>query len=120
MEKEIVSTQAKIEERIKNKALVSYVEGEETKKVVARIKKKNIKNNNITLYKTSKINNAQNILLIFMPLILFLIGFGFGFLFKNQVYHYILSASIAIVGFIIAVVIKLIFNKFAKKAYFCE
>ena len=120
MEKEIVSTQAKIEERIKNKALVSYVDGEETKKVVAHIKNKNINSNNVTLYKASKINYVQNILLIFMPLILFLIGFGFGFLFKNQVYHYTLSASVAIVGFVIAVVIKLIFNKFAKQAYFCE
>lgn len=119
MEKNIISKEAKIEEVMKNKALVSYSDGENIKKVVARVKNKKV-GDVVTLYKAPKLKTWQNLLLILMPLFLFLCGFGFGFFFKNDLYHYILAASLAVFGFATAAAIKLIINKFAIQAYYCE
>lgn len=119
MNKNIISKEAKIEEIMKNKALVSYSLDGETKKVVAHVKNKRV-GDVVTLYKAPKFKTWQNLLLVLMPLFLFLCGFGFGFFFKNDLYHYILAASLAVFGFIVSATIKLIVNKFAKQAYYCE
>ncbi len=119
MEKNIISTEAKIEEVMKNKAIVTYTVGEETKKVVAHVKNKKV-GDVVALYKAPKFKTWQNLLLVLMPLFLFLCGFGFGFFFKNDLYHYILAASLAIFGFAVAAIIKLVVNKYAKQAYYCE
>ena len=120
MEKNLVSNEAKIEEISKNKALVSYAEGNTTKKVVAKAGKNSKVGDTVSLYSASKYPYFARLLLVLMPLIMFLAGFGFGFFFKNDLYHYLLAACLGILGFLILLVITLSTKKFSSKAYFCK
>lgn len=120
MEKNIISTEAKIEELGKNKALVSYKDGEKTKKVVAKIKSNKQVGDAVILFKDNKYPLWARILFVLLPIVLFLSGFGFGFFFNNDVYHYVLAASLGALGFLLNVFIILGLKKYSKLSYFCE
>ena len=120
MEKNIISNEAKIEEVSKNKALVSYQDGETTKKLVAKIKSNKQIGDSVVLYKDNKYPLWSRILFVLLPLVLFLAGFGFGFFFKNDIYHYVLAASLGVLGFLVNIFVVLALKKYSKLTYFCE
>ena len=121
MEKNIISNEAKIEELGKNKALVSYFDGEKTKKVVAKLKANNKQvGDSVVLFKDNKYPIWARILFVLLPIVLFLAGFGFGFFFNNELYHYVLAASLGVLGFLANIFIILGMKKYSKFSYFCE
>ena len=120
MEKNIISTEAKIEELSKNKALVSYKDGETNKKLVAKLKSNKQVGDNVVLFKDNKYPVWARIMFVLLPVVLFLAGFGFGFLLNNEVYHYVLAASLGVLGFLVNVFVILGLKKRSKLTYFCE
>lgn len=121
MEKNIISNEAKIEELGKNKALVSYVDGEKTKKVVAKIKSDNKQvGDAVVLFKDNKYPLWARILFVLLPIVLFFAGFGFGFFFNNELYHYVLAASLGVLGVLVNVFVVLGLKRRTKLAYYCE
>ena len=120
MEKNLISNEAKIEELGKNKALVSYKDGNKTKKIVAKLKSNKQVGDSVVLFKDNKYPLWARILFVLLPVVLFLAGFGFGFFFNNDVYHYVLAASLGILGFLLNVFVVLGLKKYSNLAYYCE
>ena len=96
-----------IKEVYKNKALV---ECDNFKQVVTLKSNKQV-GESVSLYKTHKFNLFVRVLFYIAPLILTLLGFGLGFLFANQLYHYILMASLGLLGFLVVLFVKLFYIK---------
>lgn len=93
---EIIAKEATIVEIYKNDALVEFGN---KKQVVALASKKQV-GDKVEVLKVKKFNTFVEILYSTLPLILFVLGFGFGFFFKENLYQYILASSCGILGFI--------------------
>ena len=86
-------------------------------KFVAETNEKLNKQDRVNIIKTSKELTLLESFIYFIPVVLFLIGFGFGFIFKENLYHYLLVLGLTLIGFIIVLFIKLFLAKFKKNKY---
>ena len=114
---EIISKEATVVEVYKKNALVEF---DNKKQVVALENKKQV-GDKVEVLKVDKFNTFIQILYSTFPLILFVLGFGFGFFFKKDLYQYILACSCGVLGLVVALFVKVFYiNKTKKYRYIAK
>ena len=118
--KNLVSNEAIITEKYKNKALVNFtLNGENVSKVVKLTKTAN-KGDTVTVYQIPRFNVVLTVLYSLLPLLMFALGMGLGFLLNNEIYHYVLAAGSALFGFGIVVLVRFLVVKYNPYKYIAE
>lgn len=115
---EKVCENAVVKEVYKNTALVEF----ENKKRVVKLKSAKNVGDVVSVYSKRINTNLIQILLFVFPIVMFLIGFGIGFIFKASLYHYLLASCMG-VGSLCAVICAKLFciNKIDNNIlYFAE
>ena len=120
MKKELVSNEVTVLEQHNNKALVSFTCEKEQLTKVVKLNKNVNKGESVTVYKVSRFNLFWQILYAILPLIMLVAGFGLGFLFKNDLYHYILGAGCGVLGFVVSLSARFIVAKYKPFKYIAE
>lgn len=120
MKNQIISKNATVVETAKKIAIVEAKINGENKTFVAKTKSKKEIGDNVELFVAPRFPKVLRLMLYCFPLILFLIGFGVGFIFSEELYHYILASSLGILGFAILAIILLIDKNNSKNAYYIK
>lgn len=103
---------AVVKEVYKNTALVEF----ENKKRVVKLKTPKAEGDTVVVY-SKKINtNLIQIIMFVLPIFMFLVGFGVGFVFTSALYHYLLASCMGVGTLLAVIFVKLFYiNKIDNK-----
>ena len=108
----IFKKNCEILEIYKNNVLVKAGDEKFVAKTTEQLNKQDV----VNLYKKLA-KNEINIFVYLLPIMLFILGFGFGFLFKNELYHFLLVLGVTFLGLIVLVIVRVYFLKRNKIKY---
>ena len=115
-EKELFKENCTVLEQNENIVLVSC----ENEKIVAKSNGKVAVGEKVNLFKIPYYSQVCEILIYLIPFFTFLLGFGFGFFFKDEIYHFVLVIGTTILGLAILVFVKFSIAKYPKNKYIIE
>ena len=108
----IFKKNCEILEIYKNNVLVKAGDEKFVAKTTEQLNKQDV----VNLYKKLA-KNEINIFVYLLPIMLFILGFGFGFLFKTELYHFLLILGVTFLGLIVLVIVRVYFLKKNKIKY---
>ena len=108
----IFKKNCEILEIYKNNVLVKAGDEKFVAKTTEQLNKQDV----VNLYKKLA-KNEINIFVYLLPIMLFILGFGFGFLFKTELYHFLLVLGVTFLGLIVLVIVRVYFLKRNKIKY---
>lgn len=108
----IFKKNCEILEIYKNNVLVKAGDEKFVAKTTEQLNKQDV----VNLYKKLA-KNEINIFVYLLPIMLFILGFGFGFLFKTELYHFLLILGVTFLGLIVLVIVRVYFLKRNKIKY---
>ena len=108
----IFKKNCEILEIYKNNVLVKAGDEKFVAKTTEQLNKQDV----VNLYKKLA-KNETNIFVYLLPIMLFILGFGFGFLFKTELYHFLLVLGVTFLGLIVLVIVRVYFLKRNKIKY---
>ncbi len=110
---ELVEKDCRILDVYRNKVIVNCSTGKLITERLEEVKKGDI----VEVYKIPFLGKITEILIYLSPLYYLLIGFGLGFLFGNDLYHYLLTVGAMILGIVQMIICKFWLNKSPKYKY---
>ncbi len=109
---EKISDNAIIKEIYKKNALVEF----ENKKRVVKLKSTKVEGDTAVVFSKNINTNLIQIVMFLLPLVMFLIGFGIGFVFRASLYHYLIASCMGVGTLLAVIFVKLFYiNKIDNK-----
>lgn len=110
----LYASDCEVVELYRNKAVIKISEKENLiAKKIGKVKK----GDKVKIYKKEIIGRFEEILIYISPLYYLFLGFVFGFLFYNDLYHYLLILGMTVIGFAQLFGLRTLFRKATPVAY---
>src|SRR5574344_3018354 len=112
--KDLVAKDCEILDLYRSKVVVKISEKENLiAKKIGKLKK----GDRVNIFKMQTVNKVEEILIYISPVYYMILGFIFGFLFSNDLFHYLLVLGMTILGFAQLFILKFVVQKLPLSFY---